>query len=56
MLAYMCKYCGQFTILGYENDYDEHFCSLECYKKYCNKNDYTYDPEDIRPIRNILNN
>jgi hypothetical protein len=55
LLAHMCKYCGQFTLLGYVNDYDEHFCSQECYEKYCNKNDYTYSPKDIRIIRNPLN-
>lgn len=56
MLAYMCKYCGQFTVLGYVNNYDEHFCSQECYEKYCNKNGYTYDPNDIKIVKNALSN
>lgn len=54
MLAYTCKQCGKFTVLGYENGYDEHFCSHDCYKKYCEKNNYTYRPEDITQIKNAL--
>ena len=50
MLAYMCKKCGQFTVLGYVNQYDEHFCDQECYQKYCEAHDYEYNPNDIWEI------
>lgn len=36
MLAYNCKQCGQIFIFnGYRNEFNEYFCSKECYKKYC---------------------
>lgn len=54
MLAYMCKNCRQFTTLGYVNKFNEHFCSQECYKKYCEKNNYEYNPEDIKLVENAL--
>lgn len=50
MLAYMCKKCGQFTVLGYVNQYDEHFCDQDCYQKYCEAHDYEYNPNDIWEI------
>lgn len=40
MLAYMCKNCKQFTVLGMVNEYDEHFCDEECYKEYCERHGY----------------
>lgn len=54
MLAYQCKKCGKFTVLGYENGYGEHFCSHYCYKKYCEENNYTYRLKDITQIKNKL--
>lgn len=50
MIAYVCKYCGKFTVFGYVNKYDEHFCSEKCYKKYCEFNNYNYDNKDISEI------
>ena len=49
MLAYECKNCKQFHISGYVNEYNEHFCSKECYLeyrylKYREKNGYTTHP------------
>jgi hypothetical protein len=52
MLAYPCKYCKRFTVLGYVNKYDEHFCTEACYQKYCNDHNYNYNPEDIWEIDN----
>lgn len=54
VLAYCCKECGRFTILGYENEFDEHFCSLDCYKKYCENNGYDYNPEHIHENNEAL--
>lgn len=51
MLAYECKNCKQIHIWGCENEYDEHFCSKECYLKYCEKNGYTAHPEVLKFIK-----
>lgn len=42
IIGYRCKYCGQFTLLGCRNEYDEHFCDETCYLDYCKK--YNYRP------------
>lgn len=55
MLAYICENCKRFTVMGYENGYGERFCSVICYKKYCEKNGYEYKREDIKEIKNALN-
>ena len=38
-----CKKCGQFTYLGYTNEFEERFCSKECYEHYCKKNNFPVD-------------
>lgn len=40
MLAYMCRHCGQFTICGIRNEFNEHFCTKKCYIDYCDKFHY----------------
>ena len=54
MLAYICKNCELFTVLGYVNEYHEHFCTIECYEEYCRKNNYTYNPDNLKLVRNAL--
>lgn len=50
MLAYLCKNCDKFTIFGYINKYEERFCCVECYKKYCEKHNYKFDIKDIYEV------
>lgn len=50
MLAYMCKHCGQFTILGYVNEFEEHFCTKECYEKFCENNHYAIHLDRLKEI------
>ena len=40
IIGYKCKHCGQFTIWGCRNEYDEHFCNEKCYLEYCEKHGY----------------
>lgn len=40
MVAYVCRNCKEFTILGFVNEYNEHFCTKECYEAYCKKHEY----------------
>ena len=42
MLAYMCENCKKITLWGCVNEFEQHFCNEECYKKYCKK--YNYEP------------
>ena len=35
MLAIKCKHCNQFSLIGYENEYGEQFCSKLCYAAHC---------------------
>ena len=51
MFAYDCKNCKQFTILGYVNELGEHFCSKECYKEYCEKNNYKPNLDKLIEIK-----
>lgn len=51
MLAYECKNCKRIHIWGCENEYNEHFCSEECYLKYCEKNGYIAHPEVLKFIK-----
>ena len=51
MLAYMCKYCGRFTISPLKNEFEEHFCSQECYEKYCERNGYETHREMLKFIK-----
>ena len=51
MLAYGCKKCGQIFIFGgYKNEFEEYFCSKECYKKYCENNNYISDFKKLKRI------
>lgn len=50
MLTYMCKNCGQFTILGYINEFGEHFCDKECYEKYCEKHRYISHLDELKEL------
>ena len=56
MLAYECKQCGKITVLCYKNDYNEYFCSTNCYEKYCKNNNYEFQSTHIHKIKNALNN
>ena len=51
IIGYKCKHCGHFTIWGCRNEYDEHFCSEECYLKYCEKHNYEPHTEYWKFIR-----
>lgn len=51
MIGYRCKHCGQFTIWGCRNEYDEHFCCEECYLKYCEKHNYEPHTENLKFIK-----
>lgn len=50
MLAYVCKNCGQFTVLGYVNEFDEHFCNQDCYEKFCEKNHYAIHLDRLKEM------
>lgn len=51
MIGYRCKHCGQFTIWGCRNEYDEHFCNDKCYLDYCYSNGYVPHLEKLRHIK-----
>ena len=50
MLAYDCKHCGRFTIGGYVNEYNEHFCDKICYQLYCGIHGYEVHLEKLKEI------
>lgn len=52
MLAYMCKQCGQFTILPLRNEFEEYFCNKECYEKYCENHHYAIHLDRLVPVKN----
>ena len=54
MLAYMCRHCGQFTVLPLKNEFEEHFCSQECYEKYCESHQYAIHLDRLVPVKNAL--
>ena len=54
MIAYMCKKCGQFTVLPLKNEFEEHFCSKECYEKYCEDHHYAIHLDRLQPVENAL--
>ena len=54
MLAYDCKQCKKITIGGYVNEFDEHFCSEKCYKKYCEKNNYVINWNNLKEVKTAL--
>lgn len=35
MSTLRCKHCDQFLFSGFENEFGEQFCSIECYTLYC---------------------
>lgn len=47
MLVYQCKNCGQLTIGGMINEFEEHFCKEQCYIEYCKKHNYNIHPENL---------
>lgn len=51
MLAYKCKQCGRFIILGLINEYGEHFCDERCYKLYCAINSYEVHLEKLQKVQ-----
>lgn len=51
LVVYECKQCGQVTITGYINEYDEHFCSKTCYKNYCRDHNYMTNLEKLKEIK-----
>ena len=54
MLAYECKHCGKIIIGGYENEYNEHFCSKTCYKLYCGIHGYDVCLDKLQKIKTAL--
>lgn len=56
MLAIRCIQCGQFSILGYENEFGEHFCSEDCYKWHCLDNGYLVSMDKFKPIEALQEN
>lgn len=55
MLAYNCKQCKQFTVAGYINELNEHFCSEKCYKSYCEINGYNLNWNNLKRVKSPLN-
>lgn len=51
IIGYKCKHCGQFTIWGCRNEYDEHFCNEKCYLEYCKKHGYEPHTEYLKFIK-----
>ena len=54
MLVYNCKHCGKMIIGGYVNEFDEHFCSENCYKIYCAIHGYEVHTEKLHRVRTAL--
>ncbi|MDE6946269.1 MAG: hypothetical protein K2P14_03680 [Anaeroplasmataceae bacterium] len=54
MLAYNCKNCKKVTILGYRNEFNEHFCDERCYLEYCEKHHYMPHLDRLKQIKNPL--
>jgi hypothetical protein len=55
MLAYGCKQCGQVFIFGgYRNEFNEYFCSEDCYKKYCESRHYAEHLDRLEQIKTAL--
>ena len=55
MIAYMCKNCGKFTIAGYINEFNEHFCTETCYKTYCKNHKHEPNMKHIWKLNTSLN-
>ena len=56
IISYKCKHCGQFTIWGCRNEYDEHFCNEKCYLEYCEKHGYEPHTENLKFIKQWIYN
>lgn len=54
MLVYQCKNCGQLTIDGMINEFEEHFCKEQCYIEYCKKHNYNIHPENLSLVNITL--
>lgn len=54
MLAYDCKNCKQITVLGYVNEFNEHFCDKRCYLEYCEKNHFEPYLDRLQLVKNVL--
>lgn len=55
MLVYECENCKKWTIGGFSNEFEEHFCNEKCYKEYCEKNNYSIHLDRLRKINPTLN-
>lgn len=56
MIVYQCENCGKMIIWGCINEYNQHFCNEICYKKYCEKNGYKFNLEELYKIRTVFDN
>ena len=54
MIAHACKNCGQITLVPLVNKFNEYFCCENCYKKYCERNNYEVHTEELKLIKNIF--
>lgn len=50
MLAFTCENCRRFSIKGYKNEYEEYFCSITCYEKYCEKNGFKSQLSNLKEV------
>ena len=53
MLAYKCRNCGRFSIWPLVNEFNECFCNEKCYKKFCEKNNYNTNLEELKIYKYI---
>lgn len=53
MLAYKCKNCGRFSVWPLVNEFSEHFCNEDCYKKYCNKYQYIIHLDRLKEVNYV---
>lgn len=53
MLAYKCKNCSRFSVWPLVNEFNEHFCNEECYKKYCNKYQYAIHLDKLKEVNYV---
>lgn len=51
MLAYKCRNCDQFTVFPLVNEFEEKFCTKECYEKFCKKHHYAIHLDRLRPLK-----
>lgn len=53
MLACKCKNCGRFSVWPLVNEFNEYFCNEKCYKKYCNKYQYTIHLDRLKEVNYV---